>query len=150
MKNFLIALLLFTACAQPVKDLSEQSAKEIHDADLAMNDMARKEGFNKALLAYADDNLFKPQENQLPIVGKKALEEHYEGKEGTKELSWAPFESKAAASGEMGYTMGNWKYATADTTMVGFYYTIWEKQTDGSWKWTVDGGNNMPSEYKSK
>lgn len=150
MKNFLLPLLLFTGCAQPVKDLSEQSANEIRETDIAMNDLALKEGFNKALLTYADDNLIKPQDGQLPIVGKKALEEHYAGKEGTRELSWAPFEAKAAASGEMGYTMGNWKYVTADTTMVGFYYTIWRKQADGSWKWTVDGGNNMPSEYKSK
>ena len=150
MKKFLILLLFFTACAQPVKDLSEQSAKEIHDADLAMNDLALKEGFNKALLAYADDNLFKPEEGRLPIVGKKALEEHYAGKEGTKDISWAPFTAVASTSGDMGYTMGNWKYASADTTEYGFYYTIWKKQADGSWKWTVDGGNNMPSEYKSK
>jgi len=148
--KLLLPLLLLTACAQPVKDLSEQSAKEIRDADMAMNALALQVGFNKALLAYADDNLFKPQENQLPIVGKKALEEHYAGKEGTKELSWAPFTAVASASGDMGYTMGNWKFATPDTTMYGFYYTIWKKQADGSWKWTVDGGNNMPSEYKSK
>lgn len=150
MRKLLLPVLLITSCAQPAQDLSDQSAKEIRDADIAMNDLASKEGFNKALLAYADDNLFKPQENQMPIVGKKALEEHYAGKEGTKAITWAPFEAKAAASGELGYTMGNWKYADADTTMYGFYYTIWKKQADGSWKWSVDGGNNMPSEYKSK
>jgi len=150
MKLLLIPILLITGCAQPAKDLSEPSAKEIRDADIAMNALASKEGFNKALLAYADDNLFKPQENQMPVVGKKALEEHYAGKEGTKSITWAPFEAKAAASGELGYTMGNWKYVDTDTTMYGFYYTIWKKQADGSWKWSVDGGNNMPSEYKSK
>jgi ketosteroid isomerase-like protein len=149
MRLLLIPILLITACTQPVKDLSEQSAKEIREADIAMNDLAAKEGFNKALLAYADDNLFKPEDDRMPIVGKKALEEHYAGKEGTKGITWAPFEAKAAISGEMGYTMGNWKYADADTTMYGFYYTMWKKQADGSWKWTVDGGNNMPSEYKS-
>ena len=148
MRLLLIPFLIFAACAQPARDISQQSAKEIREADIAMNDLAAKEGFNKALLAYADDNLFKPQENQLPIVGKKALEEHYAGKEGPRDISWAPFESKAAASGELGYTMGNWKYTTPDTTMYGFYYTIWKKQTDGSWKWTVDGGNNMPAAYK--
>ena len=154
MKNLLIALLAFTACTQPAKeaetpnDLSQQSAKEIWDADVAMNDLASKEGFNTALLAYADSNLIKPQENQLPIVGKKALEAHYEGKPGTKEITWAPFKAEAAVSGEMGYTLGNWKFVNADTTMVGLYYTMWRKQADGSWKWTVDGGNNMPSEFK--
>lgn len=149
MRLLLIPVILIIGCARPAKDLSEQSAKEIREADIAMNDLAAKEGFNKALLAYADDNLFKPQENQLPVVGKKALEEKYAGKEGTKGITWAPFEAHAAASGDLGYTMGNWKYVDPDTTMYGFYYTIWKKQADGNWKWSVDGGNNMPSEYKS-
>jgi ketosteroid isomerase-like protein len=148
MKNLFIPLVLLIGCAQPAKDLSEQSAKEIRDADIAMNDMAVKEGFNKALLAYADSNLIKPQDGQWPIVGKKALENHYAGKDGTKDISWSPFTSEASASGELGYTMGNWKYVTPDTTMYGLYYTIWKKQTDGKWKWSVDGGNNMPGEFR--
>jgi hypothetical protein len=44
--------------------------------------------------------------------------------------------------------LGNWKYVTPDTTMYGLYYTIWKRQTDGKWKWSVDGGNNMPGEFK--
>jgi len=148
MKKILFPILLLTACTQSVKDLSEPSSKEIRDADMAMNDMAAREGFNKALLAYADDNLFKPQDDQMPIVGKKALEDHYAGKDGTKDISWSPFKAEAAASGEWGYTMGNWKYVTPDTTMYGFYYTIWKKQADGKWLWSVDGGNNMPGEFK--
>lgn len=148
MKKVFFLLLVLTSCTPPVKNLSEQSAKEIRDADIAMNDMAAKEGFNKALLAYADSNLIKPQDGQLPIVGMKALEDHYAGKEGTKDITWSPFASEAAASGDLGYTMGNWKYVTPDTTMYGFYYTIWKKQADGKWKWSVDGGNNMPGEFK--
>ncbi|HJW28810.1 MAG TPA: hypothetical protein VJ508_06110, partial [Saprospiraceae bacterium] len=116
MKKLLFGMALLTACTPAVKDLSQQAAKEIQDADLAMNEMAAKEGFNKALLAYADDQLFKPQDGQYPIVGKKALEEHYAGKEGPKEISWAPFFASAAKSGEMGYSLGNWKYASKDTT----------------------------------
>jgi len=148
MKSLLLSMLLFISCTQPTKNLNEQSAKEIREADIAMNDMAVKEGFNKALLAYADDHLIKPQDGQLPIVGKKALEEHYAGKDGTTGISWSPFTAEASASGELGYTMGNWKYVTADTTMYGLYYTIWKKQADGKWRWSVDGGNNMPGEFK--
>jgi ketosteroid isomerase-like protein len=148
MKCLFIPLLLLISCTQPAKDLSEQSAKEIRDADLAMNDMAIKEGFNKALLAYADDSLIKPQDGQMPIIGKKALEDHYAGKDGPKEISWNPCTAEASASGDLGYTVGNWKYITPDTTMYGLYYTIWKKQADGKWKWTVDGGNNMPGEFK--
>jgi ketosteroid isomerase-like protein len=148
MKRILFSFLVIAGCTSPAKDLSEQSAKEIREADLAMNDMAVKEGFNKALLAYADDQLIKPQDGQLPIIGKKALEDHYAGKDGTSAISWSPVTSSAASSGDLGYTIGNWKYVTPDTTMYGLYYTIWKKQPDGKWKWAVDGGNNMPGEFK--
>ena len=148
MKSLLIPLLLLIGCTHPAQDLSEQSAKEIRDADVAMNDMAAKEGFNNALLAFADDNLFKPEDGEFPIVGKKALEDRYAGKEGTKEISWSPFKSEASAAGDLGYTLGNWKYVTPDTTLYGMYYTIWKKQADGKWLWSVDGGHNMPGEFK--
>ena len=148
MKSLLIPLLLLIGCTHPAQDLSEQSAKEIREADIAMNAMAAKEGFNKALLAFADDNLFKPEDGEFPIVGKKALEDRYAGKEGTKEISWSPFKSEASAAGDLGYTLGNWKYVTPDTTLYGMYYTIWKKQEDGKWLWSVDGGHNMPGEFK--
>ncbi len=149
MKNLLFGLLIFCACkpAAPV-NLSEQAAKEIREADLAMNAMATRDGFNKALLAYADDNLIKPQDGDFPVVGKQALTEHYAGKDGTKDITWSPFKVEAAASGDQGYSLGNWKYTTSDTTAYGMYYTMWKKQPDGNWKWTVDGGHNMPGEYK--
>ena len=70
------------------------------------------------------------------------------GEPGTKEITWGPFHAVGAASGDIGYTLGNWKFSNADTTMYGLYYTMWKKQADGSWKWTVDGGNNMPGEFK--
>ena len=148
MKSLLIPLLLLIGCTHPAQDLSEQSAKEIREADIGMNAMAAKEGFNKALLAFADDNLFKPEDGEFPIVGKKALEDRYAGKEGTKEISWSPFKSEASAAGDLGYTLGNWKYVTPDTTLYGMYYTIWKKQADGKWLWSVDGGHNMPGEFK--
>jgi len=148
MKSLLIPLLLLIGCTHPAQDLSEQSAKEIREADIGMNAMAAKEGFNKALLAYADDNLFKPEDGEFPIVGIKALEDRYAGKEGTKEISWSPFKSEASAAGDLGYTLGNWKYVTPDTTLYGMYYTIWKKQADGKWLWSVDGGHNMPGEFK--
>lgn len=147
MKIVCFGILLMLSCTQPAKDLSEQAAKEIREADIAMNDLAAREGFNKALLAYADSSLIKPQEGQYPISGLKALEAHYAGKEGTKDISWKPFKAEAAASGEMGYSLGNWKYTSTDTTEFGYYYTIWKKQADGKWKWTVDGGNTMPGEF---
>jgi ketosteroid isomerase-like protein len=144
MKKIAIITFLFIACNTQQKDLSRQAAQEITQADKDMSDLALKEGFYKALLYYADDSVVKPQEGQLPVIGKVALEKYWSTKPDTKDISWEPFKAEAAKSGDWGYTLGNWKYATKDTVMYGNYYTMWKKQADGKWKFTVDGGNNTP------
>ena len=144
MKKIIIAAILFSSCSTQ-EDLSKQAAKEISDADIAMNNLAVKDGFNKALLEYADDSVIKPTDGRLPVIGKNNLANDWAGKTDTKEISWKPFRAEASASGDMGYTFGNWQYKGKDTTMYGNYYTIWKKQKDGKWKFVVDGGNNTPA-----
>ena len=62
-------------------------------------------------------------------------------------LTWQPVRAVAAASGELGYTIGRWEslargrdgaWAPEGT---GNYVTIWRRQEDGSWKVAVDIGN---------
>lgn len=148
MKNdffYLLFPLLLSGCAPKTVDLSEQTKEEIIRADTDMNTLASREGFHKALLEYADDSLVKPEDGKFPVMGKKALEETWVGSDGTKDISWKPYKAEAAKSGELGYTLGNWKFTTPDTTYYGNYITIWKRQADGKWKWVVDGGDNTPS-----
>ncbi len=80
----------------------------------------------------------------FPIIGKQSLQTFYASQEELKGMSWKPIRAEAAKSGELGYSFGNWKYETQDTTYYGNYYTVWRKQADGSWKWILDGGNPTP------
>jgi ketosteroid isomerase-like protein len=142
MKKIIPILLLLIACNAKQEDLSKQSATEIIQADKDMSDLALKEGFHKALLAYADDSVVKPQEGQLPV------KKYWDAQPDTKDISWEPYKAEAAKSGDWGYSLGNWKFTTKDTVRYGNYYTIWKKQADGKWKFTVDGGNNTPAPSK--
>src|SRR6187402_3154085 len=99
MKKLMLAFIFLSGCADKHADLNEQSKKEIIDADIAMSDLALKEGFFTALLAYADDSVIKPEEGKLPMIGKAALAEYWKGKPGTKGISWAPFRAEASRSG---------------------------------------------------
>ncbi|MCB0534392.1 MAG: hypothetical protein H6574_11760 [Lewinellaceae bacterium] len=145
-KTLLLAPLLFAACAAPPPvDLSRQAAAEIRTADSAMSAQATRDGFRKTLLLYADADVVKYEADMLPIIGKQALEAYYGKSESdTKAISWRPFKAEASTSGDLGYTLGYWKFAGADTTLHGSYYTIWKKQSDGSWKFVSDGGNATP------
>ena len=148
MKNLLLVVIIFVSCTSQPKNLSEESTLEIIAADKAMSDMAIQEGFNKTLLQYADDGVVKFQDGESPVIGNLALEKYWSGKTDTKNISWEPFKAEASSSGDMGYSLGNWKMTTPDTTYYGNYYTIWKRQTDGTWKFVVDGGNNTPAPMK--
>ena len=145
MRTIFFAALILTGCSQQQVDKSKQAAEEIRHTDITMSDEAAKNGFYKTLLLYADENVVKPQEGVLPVQGKAALEKYWSNKQDFKELTWEPFKVEASASGDMGYSLGNWKLTMKDTTLYGNYYTIWKKQTDGKWKFVVDGGNNTPA-----
>jgi len=63
-----------------------------------------------------------------------------------RELRWVPDTAIVAASGDVGYTLGHWesvlKTPAGDSTLGrGNYVTIWRRQPDGTWKVTVDIGN---------
>jgi len=146
MGRLLFLLTCLSACApQAASDLSEKSRQEIIVSDKAMSDLAIASGFSAALLEFADDSLVKPEEGKFPVIGKKALENFWAGSPGTKGISWEPFKAEAAQSGELGYSVGNWKFETPDTIYYGNYFTAWKKGADGKWRWVVDGGNNTPA-----
>ena len=109
-----------------------------------MSDFAEKEGFFKAIIFYADDDMVKFSDGQFPVVGKMTFIEKYGDKAGPKTLTWEPIDAEVANSGELGYTWGNWKFVQKDTTYYGNYFTVWKKQIDGKWKVVLDGGNSTP------
>ena len=148
MKYFMLllfCLLYLSSCTQKNEDRTEQLKQEIVNADLAMSDLATKEGFFRALNYNAAEDFVKLNEGTHPVVGKKEFEEIFKDKPGTKSLTWVPVKADVSQSGDLGYTWGNWKMVLKDTTVYGNYFTIWKKQNDGSWKMTLDGGNSTPA-----
>jgi len=121
-----------------------EAEKAIMDIDLQMSSMAQQEGFYTALLHYADDDFVKFDEGMLPAIGKSAFQNRTEGKPGTKALEWRPVKAEVAASGDLGYTWGNWKLTLQDTVMHGVYFSVWRKSADNIWKLVLDGGNTTP------
>lgn len=52
-------------------------------------------------------------------------------------LVWWPLWAGIARSGDLGFTTGPY---TFDGKPGGWYFTVWARQPDGSWKWLYDGG----------
>jgi len=115
--------------------------------DKEFSRMSVEEGLNAAFIAYAADSVVKVREGNFPITGKDTMTQIYLSNPDTGViLKWYPVKAEVAASGDLGYTFGNWEmYLKAkDTTMYGNYITIWRLQPDGTWKYILDTGNNTP------
>jgi ketosteroid isomerase-like protein len=145
MKKIIIAAVLFSSCNAKQDDNSKQATEQIKSADIAMSDLATKEGFYQALLKYADDSLIIPRAGKLPMIGKDEVAKGWAEKQMMKELTWKPIRAEASQSGDIGYSFGYAIYKGTDTTTYTNYCTIWKKQKDGSWKFVYDAGNNIPA-----
>lgn len=53
-------------------------------------------------------------------------------------LEWWPNFAGIARSGDMGFTTGG---VAVNGRRTGHYFTIWQRQPDGAWRWVYDGGS---------
>ena len=117
-------------------------------ADKAFNDMAQKEGVAAAFAAYAapDARMFRGEEKIVsgPAEIEALMEEQY-AHGGT--LTWTPTEAVSSGDGTLGFTHGRWTYTSPKPddgdakTATGSYVSVWQKQPDGAYKFSVDIGN---------
>lgn len=135
-------MAILGACTSSKTDLRKLATDEIIKTDLAMSEMATKDGFFKALLHYAEDSVIFPREGKLPLMNKAEAQEAWGDKPVITAITWKPVRAEVAESGDFGYTFGFSTYQDADTTTYTNYCTIWRKQKDGTWKYVFDGGNN--------
>ena len=144
---FIFNLIFILSCTKAGKN---QHNGELLKADRDFSEMSVKEGMHMAFLYYIAEDGVILKDNSLPSKGKDALRERFAGRSDTSfVLSWDPIYEKISESGELGYTYGihiTRIKATGQITK-GTYITIWQKQSDGSWKFVLDTGTQgLPSE----
>jgi ketosteroid isomerase-like protein len=137
-----LLLLIFTASAQ-----AQTPLQDMVKAEQAFSKMAEEKNTREAFMAYiADDGLlFRPG----AVNGKKWMIEHPVPPSDKKPLlAWQPNFAGMSASGDLGFTTGPWESKPdrndPQPSAFGHFVTVWKKQPDGSWKWTVDIGISHP------
>jgi len=155
MKTKLI-LLFFSTLVLSCRNSANQEASAMRekdtlaDTDKAFSRMSETKGMSDAFIYYASDDVIKLQDENYPIIGKKELKAALgSSRQKNARLTWEIIKVDVAASADLGYTFGNWKYTMQksngeDTTIYGNYVSIWKKQADGTWKFVLDGGNTTP------
>lgn len=136
----IIILIGILSCTKSSKNKSEGILLQ---TDRDFSAMSVKEGIHKAFLLYIADDGVILRNKSYPVKGKKTVEDRFTGKSDSAFiLTREPLSEKVSESGDMGYTYGLNTSANKSTGEIikGTYVTIWQKQTDGSWKFILDTG----------
>ncbi len=125
------------------------SADTLLRMEEAFSQTSEKHGFHTALKTFMAPNATKLVEGHHPLVGSDSIARVLDSQPDTGiVMTWKARNAEIAASGDLGYTWGDWmlrsKHPKTGDTAYGNYFTVWKKQADGSWKWVLDGGNGTP------
>lgn len=148
MKRLSIVLLLislfFSACEIDNKKVSIEELKaEILKTEQEFAAMAKQEGVAVAFLNYADEQAVLNRNNTL-LSGKLAIKTYFENQTFKEvNLQWKPDFVDVAASGDLGYTYGQYTFSAVDKNGEiindkGIFHTVWKRQNDGSWRFVWD------------
>jgi len=132
------------------KNTIEADKQALMKAEADFEKARAEKGLEGWLSFFADDTLDLPA--GLPIAtGKDVMRKRLASRwDKNVVLKWQPLKVDVAASGDIGYTAGNWQIPVLDrrsnkrVLVTGKYLTVWKKQKDGSWKVVADIANQDP------
>lgn len=122
---------------------------DVMDADRAFAAAAVKTGARAAFVAFAASDAMMFRDGVGPVKGHAAIAAAFKEPDGALP-EWAPEGGEVAASGDLAYTWGYFKWSARDGSgrqSTGNYVSIWRK-IDGQWKWIVDLGVTAPPKAK--
>ena len=148
----IIVLLLFAAASFAKKDKSAKGADLLRQLEAEFAADVAQHGHDAFITHFAADG--------VEIVdgggfnARDDMRKQPAWPEGTS-LTWTPVKAEMSASGDLGYTYGNYVYTAKNkegklVTSYGKYTSIWKKQKDGQWKVVVDMGNSSPDPKSGK
>lgn len=151
-KLFIAALLVtvFSSCVftakrdRNVKDEAHQKAlDEMVETDRLFSESCAQLGMKKAFLEFVADDAVLLRPGYMPIVEGDVIKFLSSQEDSSFIMTWSPKGGQLAKSNDLGYTYGVYevKLKANDSTFNGTYLSIWQKQTDGKWKFVLDTGN---------
>jgi ketosteroid isomerase-like protein len=140
-----IGILVLAVLGCTTSPTPDQAKKALMETDLAFSSYSIDYGSNNAFAEYIDPEGVLLRPNSYPVCGKEEVVSLLSQRADTLfRLQWKPMFADVSASCDLGYTYGIYQVKSSrDTSLLlgeGLYVTIWKKQPDGSWKFTLDCG----------
>ena len=145
---FLLALLVFSPVASGQKENTSPALASLVEAERSFARTSVEKGIRESFYEFfAEDGInFQPH----PTNTREAIRKRpAPAKRPPITLNWEPVYADISRAGDLGYTTG--PYWLTDEgpehgpTRHGYYFSIWKKQADGSWKVAIDLGIQTPA-----
>ncbi len=146
--TFFFAVLSGSIGFSNPQQLGNEALDQMVQAERAFARSSTENGIRDSFIAFfADDGInFQPH----PTKTKEAMLSSPPAKRPLAfTLNWEPIYADVSRAGDLGYTTG--PYTLKDNsppqpkpTNYGYYFSIWKRQTDRSWKVEVDCGISTP------
>ena len=130
----IIRLLAATALLGLPATAGASALAEVIAVERAFAAETRERGFRDGFLAYVAPEGFTFQPG--PVPARPGLEALPPEPPPGPPLYWWPQFAGVARSGDLGFTSGG-------ATIPVRYVTVWQRQSDGGWKWIYDGGPRL-------
>jgi len=134
MRKFILPCLLLAACAGTPLPSPPATPDAVIAAERAFAGRGAEVGWVQAFRDYA-----APDGEISRDVIVNAQEALAGAPDAGRLLFWWPAYAGIARSGDLGFTTGPYSIDEARVPR-GQYFTVWRRQTDGSWRWIWDGG----------
>jgi ketosteroid isomerase-like protein len=147
---FLVVTMILPIAQPSVSASPKASADTLKQLEGEFMKAAADKGSEGYMSYYAADSVELP--NGAPLIQGKTEIAKGMGflDDKNNRLTWTPVGADISASGDLGYTYGNYEFQSKDkegkpVSEHGKYTSIWKKQKDGSWKVVLDMGNSSPA-----
>jgi len=130
-------------------DAVDPNLKVLADTERAFAKLGAEKGVRESFMAY-----FAPDGIWFTPHPKNTIEELKSRPAPTgplpRRLEWAPMYGDVAASGDLGYDTGPSRVTDLtekrEPPRYGYFFSIWKKQPDGTWRVVLDLGTQNPAD----
>lgn len=131
---WVLALATLAAVTSARAPAQPTALDEVIAAERAFAADTRERGFKRGFLASVAPGGFTLQ--PAPAPARPALEAMPDSAPAGPPLFWWPQFAGVSNSGDLGFTTGGASVPVR-------YFTVWQRQADGSWRWLYDGGPRL-------
>jgi ketosteroid isomerase-like protein len=146
--SLLLATLVFSGSAFSQENKLPRAQRELATAERAFARYCVEHGLAESWMEFfADDGvIFRPG----PVNAKDFYRPRLPTpKPLTSTLDWEPRYGDVSQAGDLGYDYGPWNYVARlpqPEEAHGYFFSIWKKQADGTWKVALDmGAGEVPA-----